>query len=54
MEFKPSEKWEFNVHIIKANNLPSADSNGLSDPYCLFKILNMVLFHLIGMKHFHF
>jgi len=40
MEFKPSEKWEFNVHIIKANNLPSADSNGLSDPYCLFKILN--------------
>ena len=40
MEFRPSENWEFNVHIIKANNLPSADSNGLSDPYCLFKILN--------------
>ena len=39
-EFKPSEKWELNIHIIKATNLPSADSNGLSDPYCLFKILN--------------
>ena len=40
MEFKPSEQWEFNIHLIKATNLPSADSNGLSDPYCLFKILN--------------
>ena len=33
----PSNKWEINIHIIKASNLPSADSNGLSDPYCLFK-----------------
>ena len=39
-EFKPSENWEVNIHLIKATKLPSADSNGLSDPYCLFKILN--------------
>ena len=36
----PSKKWEINIHLIKATNLPSADSNGLSDPYCLFNILN--------------
>jgi hypothetical protein len=39
-EFNPSENWEINIHLIKATKLPSADSNGLSDPYCLFKILN--------------
>ena len=39
-EFKESEKWEINIHLMKATNLPSADSNGLSDPYCLFTILN--------------
>ena len=38
--FISSDKWGINIHLMKANNLPSADSNGLSDPYCLFKILN--------------
>ena len=38
--FVPSNLWEINIHLIKATNLPSADSNGLSDPYCLFSILN--------------
>ena len=36
--FVPSNLWEINIHLIKATNLPSADSNGLSDPYCLFSI----------------
>ena len=36
----PSNLWEINIHLIKARNLPSADSNGLSDPYCLFTLLN--------------
>ena len=36
----PSEKWEINVHLFRASELPSADSNGLSDPYCSFNILN--------------
>jgi Ca2+-dependent lipid-binding protein len=38
--FTASEKWEINIHLMNATNLPSADSNGLSDPYCLFTILN--------------
>ena len=36
----PSDNWEINIHLLKASNLPSADSNGLSDPYCVFTILN--------------
>ena len=39
-EFIPSNKWEINIHLQEATNLPSADSNGLSDPYCLLSILN--------------
>ena len=38
--FNPSDKWNVNIHLIKAHNLPSVDSNGLSDPYCIFSILN--------------
>ena len=40
IDLPPSQNWLINIHLISANNLPSADSNGLSDPYCLFKILN--------------
>jgi hypothetical protein len=36
----PSEEWQINIHLHNASNLPSSDSNGLSDPYCLFTILN--------------
>ena len=39
-QLPPSEEWQINLHLIEASNLPSADSNGLSDPYCLFTILN--------------
>ena len=39
-DFIASFQWEINLHLIKASNLPSSDSNGLSDPYCLFNILN--------------
>ena len=35
-----SLQWAINIHLMSAKNLPSADSNGLSDPYCLFNILN--------------
>ena len=38
--FDQSYLWEINIHLIKATNLPSADSNRLSDPYCLFSIFN--------------
>ena len=38
--FVPNPLWEINIHLKNATNLPSADSNGLSDPYCLFTILN--------------
>ena len=38
--FIESDKWGVNIHLIRANNLPSADSNGLSDPYCRFSIIN--------------
>ena len=34
--FIKSNKWEINIHLIKAKNLPSADSNGLSVPYVIF------------------
>ena len=40
INFPPSQNWQVNIHLLGANNLPSSDSNGLSDPYCLFKILN--------------
>ena len=36
----PSDRWEINLSLMRASNLPSADSNGLSDPYCLMNILN--------------
>ena len=36
----PSDKWEININLIRASNLPASDSNGLSDPYCLLNILN--------------
>jgi Ca2+-dependent lipid-binding protein len=39
-QLPPSEEWQINLHLMEATNLPSADSNGLSDPYCLFTILN--------------
>ena len=39
-EMPVSSQWEINLHLIKASNLPFADSNGLSDPYCVFSILN--------------
>ena len=38
--FIASDKWGINIHLIGASNLPAADANGLSDPYCLFTILN--------------
>ena len=31
---------QINIHLLKAKNLPSADSNGLSDPYCVLSIVN--------------
>ena len=40
INFPPSQNWQVNIHLLGANNLPSSDSNGLSDPYCLFKIIN--------------
>ena len=38
--FIRSDKWEVNIHLIKAKNLPPVDSNDLSDPYVVFSILN--------------
>ena len=38
--FVLSEKWQINIHLLKSKNLPSADSNGLSDPYCILSIVN--------------
>ena len=40
VDIPPSPIWQINIHLLNANYLPSADSNGLSDPYCLFTILN--------------
>ena len=40
IKFTPSQDWKFNIHLIKATNLPTVDLSGLCDPYCLFKILN--------------
>jgi len=39
-QLPPSEEWQINIHLIKASNLPSSDSNDLCDQYCLFNILN--------------
>ncbi|OKL63539.1 hypothetical protein UA08_01208 [Talaromyces atroroseus] len=42
MKLDPSESinnsGELSVHVLDATNLPSADRNGFSDPYCKFKL----------------
>ena len=40
LQLSESKTWKINIKLNKASNLPSADLNGLNDPYCLFTILN--------------
>ena len=42
MELDPSESMnnmgKLRVDVLDATDLPSADRNGYSDPYCLFEL----------------